>query len=98
MSPSHLISLQFDVPTRSSDLILCDFFLWVYLKAKVNQLLSQILRQIKEKFLEEITGISQNMFLFSREILRKIKENFYDRLHMCIDRDSRHFDEIIFKT
>ena len=38
-----------------------------------------------------IAGISQ-------DILGRVAENFFERLNMCIARQGRHLDHIIFKT
>jgi hypothetical protein len=49
------------------------------------------LDQLKEAIQEEIEGISP-------DVLVRVMENFPERLHMCIDRQGHHLDDIIFKT
>lgn len=91
--PGRLISLRGDVtwPPRSPDLTPCDFFLWEYVKAEVYKVWPRTLEALKEAIEDVIVGIPQNM-------LRRVAENFFERLNMCIARQGRHLDDMIFKT
>lgn len=91
--PGRLISLRGDIPwpPRSPDLSPCDFFLWGYLKAEVYKVRPRTLEALKEAITDVVAGITQDM-------LRRVYENFFERLNMCIARQGRHLDDIIFKT
>lgn len=91
--PGRLISLRGDVPwsPRSPDLSPCDFFLWGYLKAEVYKVRQRTLEALKEAITDVVAGISEDM-------LRRVFGNFFERLNMCITRQGRHLDELIFKT
>ena len=93
MFPGHVISLRQDIswPPRSPDLSPCDFFLWGYLKAEVFKHRPRTIEELKEAIVEAIAGIDGGM-------LARVMENFRERLQMCIAREGRHLDDIIFKS
>lgn len=78
-------------PPRSPDLSPCDFFLWGYLKAEVFKHRPRTIEELKEAIVEEIAQIDDGM-------LARVMENFRERLQLCIAREGRHLDDIIFKS
>ena len=93
MLPGHLISRFGDVlwPSRSPDLSTCDFFLWVYLKARVYTHKPRTLNYLKEAICQEIRPID-------RQLLACVMDDFKKRLENCIQEDGRHLTDIIFKN
>lgn len=61
------------------------------LKSEVYKVRPRTLEALKEAIVDVITGITPDM-------LRRVFENFIERLNMCIARQGRHLDDIIFKT
>ena len=92
MFPWHFISRFGDVPwpPRSSDLSKCDFFLWGYLKLRVNAPKPGMLNDLKEAIRQEIRPIDRQ--------LARVMDDFKIRLENCIQSDGRHLTDIIFKT
>jgi hypothetical protein len=92
MFPGCLISLRGDIPWpgRSPDLAACDFFLWGHLKAEVNKRRPRTTDEQKAAIQHEIAAIPP-------EMTRRMMRNFRMRLQMCIENESRHLDDIIFK-
>ena len=93
MFPGHLISRFRDVPwpPRSSDLSMCDFFLWKYLKSRVYTHQPCTLNDLKEAVRQEICPID-------RQLLARVMDDFKKRLENCIQEDGRHLTDVIFKT
>lgn len=93
MFPGHVISLRGDVgwPARSPDLAPCDFFLWGYLKAKVFQHHPRTIDELKAAIRQEIRGITP-------QITARVMETFRNQLRMCIEKNGRHLDSVIFKA
>ena len=93
MFPGHLISLRGDIewPARSPDLNPCDFFLWGYLKSKVYINRPQSIDGLKDAIRQEIAAIPH-------EMIRRVTENFRERLRQCVDNNGSHLTDLIFKT
>jgi len=93
MFSGHLISRFRDMPwpPRSPDLSTCDFFLWGYLKLHVYAHKPHTLNDLKEAIRQEIRPID-------RQLLARVMGDFKKRLENCIQSDSRHLTDIIFKT
>lgn len=91
--PGRVISLRGDVswPPRSPDLSPCDYFLWGYLKSEVYKVRPRTVEALKEAIADVIAGITPDM-------LRRVFENFIERLNMCVARQGRHLDDIFFRT
>ena len=90
--PGHVISLRGDIGwlPRSPDLTTCDFFLWGYLKAKVYEQLPQTLEALKEAIRQEVVAITP-------EMIRKVMDNYRERLHQIINIQGRHLSDGLFK-
>ena len=75
MFPQHVVSRFGDVPRppRSLDLSACDFFLWGYLKSKVNVRKPRTVDDLKVSIPEEIATVPQEMFV-------NVMRNFEERL------------------
>lgn len=93
MFPGHVVSLRGDIgwPPYSPDLTPCDFFLWGYLKEKVYQHRPQTLEVLRETIIQEIAAISP-------EMIRRVMENYRERLTECINNGGEHLSDVIFKT
>jgi len=93
MFPGHVISRFGDVhwPPRSSDLSICDFFLWGYLKSKVYINKPRTLEDLKNSIRQEIEAVPN-------EMLERAIRNFQKRIHICIQQERRHLKDIIFQT
>jgi len=78
-------------PPRSPDLTPCDFFLWVYLKAKVYEQRPLTLEALKEAIRQEVAAITPEMIL-------RVMDNYRERLHQFINIQGRHLSDILFKT
>ena len=68
--------INVNLPPISCDLTPMYFFLWGYLKEKVFATYPQTIKNLKEKIINEISGIMPQ--LCKNEI-----RNFYKRLKMC---------------
>jgi len=91
--PDRLISRCGDVPwpPQSSDLSMCDFFLWGYLKSRAYE--------GKPRKLEELKGaIRKKIGTINQELLERVEANFQERLQMCILQNDHHLSDIIFRT
>jgi hypothetical protein len=93
MFPGHVISLRGDIgwSARSPDLTPCDFFLWGYLKAKAYVRRPGTTEQLKEAIRQEVAAIPPAM-------TRKSKDNFRERLQVCVVNNGRHLSDVIFKS
>ena len=89
----HLISLCGDIGwlARSPDLTPCDFFLWLYLKAKVYARRPGTIEKSKEAIREEVAAIPPAM-------TRKAMDNFRERLQECVINNGSHFSYVILKV
>uniref|UniRef100_A0A1B6DKJ8 Uncharacterized protein n=1 Tax=Clastoptera arizonana TaxID=38151 RepID=A0A1B6DKJ8_9HEMI len=93
MFPGHVI-LRFDDvhwPPRSSQLSICDFFLWGYLKSKVYMNKPRTLNDLKNSIRQEIEAMPN-------EMLERAVRNFQRRIQVCIGQDGRHLEDIVFRT
>jgi len=92
MFPGHVISLRGDIGwlPRSPDLTPRDFFLGGYHKAKVYERV-QTLEALKEAIRQEVAAITP-------EMIRKVKDNYQERLHQFINIQGRHLSVVLFKT
>ena len=70
--------------------VICDFFLWGYLKSKVycNKLCT--LNDLKVAISEEIAAVSN-------DTLTKVMMNFEEKLLMCIGKGRFHLSDVVFK-
>lgn len=93
MFPGHLISRFGDItwPSNSPDLTAPDFFLWGYLKQKVYERRPQTIQDLKMRISEEIESIGP-------ELLRRVMQNFRQRLQYCIEAQGGHLNEVIFRN
>ena len=78
-------------PARSPDLNPCDFFLWGYLKSKVYSNRPQSIEELKDAIRQEIASIPH-------EMIRRVIDNFRERLQQCVDNNGSHLTDLIFKT
>ena len=78
-------------PSLSRSLSTCDFFLWGYLKSRVYTHKPRTLNDLKEAVRQEIRPIN-------RQLLACVMDDLKKRLENCIQEDSRHRTDIIFKT
>ena len=67
------------------------FFLWGYLKAKVNEQRPLTLEALKEAIRQEVAAIPPEMIL-------KFMDNYRERLHQFINIQGRRLSDILFKT
>lgn len=74
---------DFSWPPRSPDLTPCDFFLWGYLKDKVQRRHPQTADEIKEAIVDAIQTITP-------EMLRRTQHSIFKRLQKCRDENGRH--------
>ena len=90
MFPGHLISLRGDIgwSAHSPDLNPCNFFLWGYLKSSNR---SQSIEQLKDAICQEFIAIQH-------EMIRRVIDNFRERLRQCVDNNGSHLTDLIFKT
>ena len=66
------------------------FFLWGYLKAKVDARRPGTIEQLKEAIRQEVAAIPPAMTL-------KAMDNFRERLQQCVINNGRHLSDVIFK-
>jgi len=69
----------------------CDFFSLGYLKSRIYAHKPCTLTDLKEAIRQEIRTIY-------RQLLARVMDDFKKRLENCIQSDSRHLTDIIFKT
>jgi len=67
------------------------FFLWGYVKAKVNARRPGTFEQLKEAIRQEVAAIPPAM-------TRKVMDNFRERLQVCFINNGRHLSDGIFKS
>ena len=93
MFPGHLISHFRDVPwpPHSPDLSTCDFFSLGVFEIACLRSQTPMLKDLKEAIHQEIPQLD-------RQSLARVMDNFKKRLENCIQSDSRHLTDIIFKT
>ena len=93
MFPQHVISRFGDVswPPRSPDLLICNFFLWGYLKSRVYTNRSRTIEELKLSIRQEIAALLQRM-------LERAMQDFEDKLRMRVRQEGRHLTGIIFRT
>jgi hypothetical protein len=93
MFPPRVISRRGNIewPARSPDLNACDYFLWRYLKSKVNERKPMTTEDLKQNIREEVAAIPPTM-------LQRVTQNFQKRLlGECVDNNGRHLTDTIFK-
>jgi hypothetical protein len=90
--PVRVISRSEDIewPARSSDLNVCDFFLWGYLKSSVYEKKPRTTVDLKQNIREEVEAISST-------ILQRVMQNFQKRLRECVDNKGRHLTDTVFR-
>ena len=74
-------------PTRSSDMIPCDFYLWGRLKNAVYRTNPRTLEELKRNIRDEINNIS-------RGELQRIMGNFIKRCKKCMDNQGGQFHHL----
>jgi hypothetical protein len=89
----HPISLRGDIgwPAQSPELTPCDFFLWLYLKAKVYERRPGTTEQLKEAIRQEVAAIPPVM-------THKAMDNFRKWLQECVIKNGRDLSDGIFKS
>ena len=65
-------------PSRSPDLTVPDFFLWVFLKDRVFQRRVMTIQELKQAIVDEVAAIG-------KDLRRRVYSNFQTRLQQCID-------------
>ena len=75
-------------PPNSPDLNVCDFFLWGYLKDRVDRTNPKTIDELKERIVEEFEGISH-------DIRHRAIEAFQTRLHHVVSVNGSHFENIV---
>jgi len=85
MFPQHVISCFGDVswPPSSSDLSICNIFLWWYLKCSVYTNRPRTIEELKLSICQEIAAVPQKM-------LERAMQDFEKRLQMCVRQEGRH--------
>ena len=78
-------------PSRSPGLTAPDFFLWVYLKAKVFATRPENIQELKVRIAEEVQRID-------RVLLHRVMDHFVSILEKCIEVDGGHLKDVIFKS
>lgn len=74
-------------PARSPDLTPLDYFLWGYVKEKVYKEETTTVEDMKIRI--------QNAFeTITPEMLNKVKNEFRQRVRLCIDKQGRHFEHL----
>ena len=63
----------------------------IYLKAKVYEQRPQTLEALKEAIRQEVAAITS-------EMIRKVMDNYRERLHQCINIQGRHLSDVLLKT
>jgi hypothetical protein len=88
-----VISRNGDVtwPSRSPDVLACDYFLWGYLKHKVYENRPHNIDDVKEPITTAIQQIPLQM-------LRKTMDSLERRAETCLLNDGAHLSDVIFKT
>jgi len=92
--PGHFISRYGDIEwsTRSPDLLVCDFYLWVHLKSVVYSAPSpRTTQELKLRIQEEISRIPV-------DVLRRAMTSVHDRLAECEQRNGGHLEDVIFRV
>ena len=77
-------------PPRSSDLSVCDYFLWGYLKSRVYKDRPRTTADLKNNIRREIAAISA-------EVLQRVMRDLPLRLQECADNAGQHLKPTIFK-
>lgn len=72
-------------PPRSPDLTSMDFFLWGYVKNLVYQTPPTTEEDMKIRICNAFASVT-------RDMLRNVKNNFENRLRMCIEQNGHHFE------
>ena len=76
------------MPTRSPDLILCEFILWGYLKSNVYKTSVKSLEDLKSRIETEVRNIRRATF-------RKVKENAKFRLNFFSEVQGEHIEHTV---
>lgn len=89
--PERIISRFGDTnwPSRSCDLNPLDFFLWGYVKDRVNTDRPQTLDQLKNNIRQVIGEIQPSM-------CRKVVENYIKRVKVCKRALGGHLNDVVF--
>ena len=89
--PNHVISRFGDLPwsPHSSDLSMCDFYLWGFLKSRAYAGKPRTLGKLK-------TTICENIQEIGEETLVKVEANFRKQLQICARENGHHLSDIIF--
>ncbi len=89
---SQLISNRtyFKWPPCLPDLTCCDYFPWGFLKSRVYCNKPRTLATLKQNISKEIAKIPCKM-------LKDVYSNFVKRLENCLEHDSQHLSDIVFK-
>ena len=80
---------EFVCPRRSPDLTAVNFFLWGYLKERVNK--PRIIQELKENIRVEIRRLEP-------ETLRTVMENAVKRILICEQENDGHLKDVVFYT
>jgi hypothetical protein len=74
-------------PARSPDLTFPDFFLWGYLKDKVYSHPINSIQDLQQYIEYEVNEINQNS-----DLLKKVYESFFRRIHVCYEKNGQYLD------
>ena len=75
-------------PPRSPDLILCDFFLWEYIKDTVYATVPKNEEDLCHKITTAIEGITT-------EMLQSTMRNVIKRVKCCVENDGQSFEQFM---
>lgn len=78
------------MPLRIKDLLVCEFFLWSYLKIKVYHSKPKNLDESRERITEEVQMKTQ-------PTLERVLNSVYERLEQCWLVQGYHLRNVIFK-
>uniref|UniRef100_A0A0N5BGY5 Transposable element Tc3 transposase n=1 Tax=Strongyloides papillosus TaxID=174720 RepID=A0A0N5BGY5_STREA len=81
----------FQMPPRSPDLTVCDFFLWGYLKQRVYSHKIENLNDLRQTIIKELSEIPLDM-------IRRAVDNFYKRSQKCVEYGGMHFEMFMKKS
>ena len=90
--PNHVISKYGDItwPTRSPDLLTCDFFLRGYLKSQVFKAPApHTVQELKHRIHQEVKRIPV-------EMLQRVMGDVRKRLTECLERNGGHLNDDVF--
>lgn len=80
-------------PPRSPDLTPCDFFLWGEIKRRVYVEEAQSRDELRAKIISAFDEVKSD-----RLVLMRLKTNVLKRARLCLERNGRHFEQLLKYT